>query len=357
MSQPIIYLAATGHGFGHAVRVASVASVIKKLCPDSVLILATTAPRWLLDSYIEGDFIHRPRAFDVGVIQADSLQMDKVATLEKLQEIYAKQRSLVASEVNFILTNRVGVILADIPPLMTAIAQKAGIPCYMMSNFGWDFIYRDWGEEFQEIVSKIEQNYQECDRLFRLPLHEPMNSFTHITDVGLTGGDPHYPEKELRQQFGLNKSSEKTILLTFGGLGLQAIPYHNLERFSDWQFISFDRNAPDYSNLIKITNPQYRPVDFMPFCGRVISKPGYSTFAEALRLEIPLISLKRDDFAEGALLLSGLQDYAYHQIIAPEDFLESNWDFLEMPLTLPRKTEKLDKNGAEAIAKEVLNLF
>jgi len=188
-------------------------------------------------------------------------------------------------------------------------------------------------------------------------LHEPMNSFPHITDVGLTGGDPHYPEKELREKFGLNKSPEKTILLTFGGLGLQAIPYHNLERFSDWQFISFDRNAPDYSNLIKITNPQYRPVDFMPLCGRVISKPGYSTFAEALRLEIPLVSLKRDDFAEGALLLSGLQDYSYHQIIAPEDFLDSNWNFLEMPLIPPRKAEKLDKNGAEAIAKAILNLF
>ncbi|MFM7440709.1 MAG: hypothetical protein ACKO2V_19270 [Snowella sp.] len=52
MSEPIIYLAATGHGFGHAVRVASVAYVIQKLCPESVLILATTAPRWLLDSYI-----------------------------------------------------------------------------------------------------------------------------------------------------------------------------------------------------------------------------------------------------------------------------------------------------------------
>ena len=357
MREPIIYLAATGHGFGHAVRIASVASKIKKYCPESVLILTTTAPRWLLESYIEGDFIHRPRAFDVGVIQADSLRMDKQATLEKMQEIYAKQRSLIASEVNFILTNRVGVILADIPPLMTAIAQKAGIPCYMMSNFGWDFIYRAWGKDFQDIVSKIEENYQQCDRLFRLPLCEPMSAFPRITDVGLTGGDPHYPESELRQQFGLNKSPEKTILLTFGGLGLQAIPYHNLERFSDWQFISFDRNAPNYSNLIKITDTQYRPVDFMPLCGRVISKPGYSTFAEALRLEVPVVSLKRDDFAEGALLLSGLQNHSYHQIIEPEEFLASDWSFLEMPLNSPLKSEKLDKNGSETIAQEILNIF
>lgn len=357
MSEPIIYLAATGHGFGHAVRVASVAAKIKSICPQSVLILSTTAPRWLLESYIKGDFIHRPRAFDVGVIQADSLRMDKLATLEKLQEIYTKQRSLIASEVNFILTNRVEIILADIPPLMTAIAQKAGIPCYMMSNFGWDFIYRSWGEDFQEIVSQIERDYQHCDRLFRLPLCEPMTIFPNIIDVGLTGGDPHYPERELRQKFGLNKSPEKTVLLTFGGLGLQAIPYKNLERFSDWQFISFDQNAPNYFNLIKITNSQYRPVDFMPLCGRVVSKPGYSTFAEALRLDIPIVSLTRNDFAEGELLLTGLRDYSCHQIIDPEEFLGEDWNFLEKPLIAPRKTEKLAKNGSETIAQEILNLF
>jgi hypothetical protein len=145
--------------------------------------------------------------------------------------------------------------------------------------------------------------------------------------------------------------------VTFGGLGLQAIPYTNLEKFPDWQFITFDRNAPNYSNLIKITDNQYRPVDFMPLCGRVFSKPGFSTFAEAMRLEIPVISLTRDDFSEAEVLLTGLKDYSYHQIVTPKDFFESNWEFLEMPLTPPRKAEKLDKYGAEAIAKAILNLF
>ncbi len=357
MSQPIIYLAATGHGFGHAVRVASVAAVLRKFCPDSVLILTTTAPRWLLESYIEGDFIHRPRAFDVGVVQADSLRMDKEATLKELQDIYARQRSLIVSEANFLRTNRVGVVLADIPPLMAAIAKEAEIPCYMMSNFGWDFIYQDWGEEFQDIVEQMQRDYQRSDRLFRFPLSEPMSAFPHITDVGLTGGDPHFAEKELRQQFGIDKPAEKTVLLTFGGLGLQSIPYENLEQFPDWQFITFDQNAPNINNLIKITDKKYRPVDFMPLCGRVFSKPGFSTFAEAMRLEIPVMSLTRDDFSEATVLLDGLQDYSYHQIIRPEEFFTDNWNFLNQPLAPPRKSEKLDKNGGETIAQETLKLF
>ncbi len=85
------------------------------MCPDIVIILVTTAPRWLLESYMDSDFIHRPRAFDVGVLQSDSVTMDKAATLEKLKQIRAQQDSIIASEVNFINQNRVGLLLADIP--------------------------------------------------------------------------------------------------------------------------------------------------------------------------------------------------------------------------------------------------
>jgi hypothetical protein len=177
MSRPILYVAITNHGFGHATRTASVAATIQQLCPDILLIMVTTAPRWLLESYITGDFIHRPRAFDIGVIQADSLTMDKAATLEKLQQIRTQQRSLVAGEVNFIRQNRVGLILADIPPLAAVIGKTAGIPCWMMSNFGWDFIYQAWDDEFGEIADWIGDCYSQCDRLFRLPFHEPMSSF------------------------------------------------------------------------------------------------------------------------------------------------------------------------------------
>jgi UDP:flavonoid glycosyltransferase YjiC (YdhE family) len=357
MFEPVLYIAITGHGFGHAVRAASVAAQVKKLNPEVLLILVTTAPRWLLESYIQTDFIHRPRAFDVGVIQADSFQMDKAATLTKMQQFKQQQNSIIAAEVNYIHTNKVGLILADIPALAAPIAKAAGIPCWMMSNFGWDFIYRAWGAEFSEITDWIRENYQQCDRLFRLPMCESMSAFTQITEVGLTGGTPRHRKEDLQSKFKLHTSQEKTILLTFGGLGLEAIPYQNLSKFTDWQFIAFDRHAPDLPNLIKIEDNQYRPVDFMPLCGRVISKPGYSTFAETLRLEIPLISLTREDFAESPLLLQGIEDYGYHQILSPAEFFAGEWEFLFRDPQPPRQKSSLDKYGAEEIAQAVVNYF
>lgn len=357
MSRPILYVAITNHGFGHATRTASVAAILQQLCPDILLIMVTTAPRWLLESYIPGDFIHRPRAFDIGVVQSDSLTMDKAATREKLQQIRSQQRSLVAGEVNFIRQNRVGLILADIPPLAAVIGKTSGIPCWMLSNFGWDFIYSAWGEEFIEIGDWISNCFRQCDHLFRLPFHEPMNAFKNITDVGLTGGSPRYAPDELRVSWGIKTSLEQTILLTFGGLGLQQIPYNNLQNFPDWQFITFDASAPDLPNLLKITDKKYRPVDFMPLCGRVVSKPGYGTFAEAVRLGVPIVTMTRDDFAEAAFLLEGITNYAPHQILTPEQFFQLNWEFLTQSPQAPQQSQSIAIDGNEAIAHAVLNYF
>lgn len=353
-SRPILYIAITNHGFGHAARTASVAATIQQICPEVLLILVTTAPRWLLDSYIQGDFIHRPRAFDVGVVQSDSLTMDKAATLEKVRHYRAQQRSIVAAEVNFIRQNRVNLILADIPPIAALIAKSANIPCWMISNFGWDFIYRAWGGEFIEIADWISDCFSQCDRLFRIPLHEPMTAFNNITDVGLVGGSPRYPIDELRCNFAITAPTRKTVLLTFGGLGLQQIPYDNLKHFPDWQFITFDKQSPDLSNLLKITDHKYRPVDFMPICGRVISKPGYSTFAEALKVGVPVVSMTREDFAESPLLIEGITNYAYHQILTPSEFFQGSWEFLAQEPQPPQNIGQIAKDGNEAIAHAVI---
>lgn len=347
---PTLYLAITNHGFGHATRAASVAATLQRQLPELRLIVATTAPTWLLESYLVPGYEYRAKQFDIGVLQSDSLTMDKAATLEKLQWIRANQDDILTDEIEFIRQAGVDLILADIPPLATVLAKAAGIPCWMMSNFGWDFIYRPWGGEFEAIADWIAACFSQCDRIFRLPFHEPMAAFPNIIDVGLTGGTPRFSVDQLRARYGFTAPAEKTVLLTFGGLGLAQIPYKAITEFADWQFITFDRQAPDVPNLFKVNDRSLRPVDFMPICDRVVSKPGYSTFSEACRLERGLVTLPRQGFAEAALLLEGMQDDARHQILDADAFFSGDWSFLDQPLLSPRRAEPLDKRGNETIA-------
>ncbi|MFS8904879.1 glycosyl transferase [Synechococcus sp. O70.2] len=344
-----LYVAATAHGFGHVTRLAAVVNALRRRDPNVLPIWVTPAPRWLLERYVEGPFLHRQRALDVGVVQPDGLQADLPATLAALKTFKAGAEALIQEEAEFIRAQGIPLVLADVPPLAAAIAQAARIPCWMASNFGWDFIYQEYGPQFQPFVVWIRELYGRCQRLFRLPFAEPMGAFPYQEAVGLTGSDPRYLAEEVAQRLGLERE-RPTVLLTFGGLGLQGLPYGRLEDFPDWQFLTFDQQAPALPNLRVLDGQVWRPVDVMPLCRWVVSKPGYGTLAEALRCGTPMACVNRFGFAESPLLVEGLRRYGWHRILSAEEFFEGSWDFLRDPPHPPQAPEELDRGGNEAIA-------
>ncbi|MEN9261774.1 MAG: hypothetical protein Q6L60_12500 [Thermostichus sp. HHBFW_bins_43] len=350
-----LYVAVTAHGFGHTTRLAAVINTLLQRDPDILPIFVTPAPRWLLERYVQGKFLHRPRQLDVGVVQPDGLQADLPATLKALQAFQTGSAALIRAEADFIRTNRVPLVFGDVPPIATAIAKAAGIPCWMASNFGWDFIYRDYGPEFQPFVAWIAELYGKCDRLFRLPFSEAMSAFPRQQTVGLTGGDPRYSAQEVAARLGVSVDCP-TALFTFGGLGLQGFPYERLQDFPDWQFLTFDPAAPRLPNLTRLDGQVWRPVDVMPLCRWVVSKPGYGTLAEALRSCTPMACVARSGFAESELLIEGLRRYGQHRILSPEDFFQGSWSFLRDPALPPQAPdEQLDLQGNETIAAAIQN--
>ncbi len=362
-TRPTLYVSITNHGFGHAARTSAVAGLVQKLLPEVKLIIATTAPRWLVASYITGDFIYHPCGHDVGVIQADSLQMDLPATLAAWQKILDRQEEIISNEAAFLCQEGVDLVFADIPPLATLIAHRAEVPCWAATNFGWDFIYREWGADFAALTEWIGNCYGQCDRLFHLPLSESLDRFPVREPAGLTGGKPRYAAMDVWQDLRLEQVGN-TILMVFGGLGLQAIPYENVGMFPDWQFLTFDRSAPQLPNLRCIPDPSndgsvrcYRPVDIFPICDLVVSKPGYTTYAEAMIADIPVATIPRSGFAESAIIQAGLQDYSHHQIIDSADFFTGSWDFLRQPVLPPRSGQSLPKDGTEQVAQAIVDFL
>jgi hypothetical protein len=361
LDRPTIYVTITNHGFGHAARTAALVGEIQRRLPNLRAIVTTTAPRWLIASYLPQDFVYRPYSYDVGVIQVDSLQMNRPATLEAWQQIRSTETEIVENEARFMKEQGVQLVLADVPPLAGAIAHRANVPCWAATNFGWDFIYREWGKDFADLSDWIGRGYGECDRLFRLPFSESLDRFPQIEDVGLTGGKPYWKEEELRNQLDFHHPQERTALLVFGGLGVHDIPYQTAAQFPDWQFLTFDRAAPPLPNLRNIPDPTgetgrpYRPVDLFPLCGLVVSKPGYTTYAEATIADLPVATIPRSGFAESAIIQQGLQDHSWHQLIDSADFFAGNWDFLQRPMLPPRQGHGLPKDGTESIAQAVVD--
>jgi hypothetical protein len=71
-------------------------------------------------------------------------------------------------------------------------------------------------------------------------------------------------------------------------------------------------------------------------------------------LGTPIVSITRDDFAEAAILLDGIQDYVPSQILTPSEFFEGNWDFLHQPLQ-PARSQPIITDGNETIAQAAID--
>lgn len=357
MTRQTLYAAITNHGFGHATRSAAVLADLQLRCPHLQIVVVTTAPRWLLDRYLTQPYIYRPKILDVGAVQSDSFNIDHAATLDALNQLRENSAHIIETEVAFIQEMGATLIYGDIPPMAGYIAEAADVPCWMSSNFGWDFIYQDWDERFTDIVTWVQSGFANCDHLFRVPFHEAMPAFKQIEDVGLTGALPRYSEDSLREKYSIGTERDRIIMLTFGGYGIAQLPYENVMKFSDWQFITFDAEAPDYPNLLKLDGKNIRPVDVMPLCGRIIGKPGYGTFAESLLQDKPIISLPRAGFAEAQYLVEGLKQYGTHHFLEPGEFETSQWEFLHQPMSPPASEAKLPKTGNHSIVEAIATYF
>src|SRR5574341_2068301 len=118
----------TGHGFGHATRMAAVASALAEQVPGLRLSLVSTAPEWLFSLNLPGGCQIRPRALDVGVIQYDPIRLDPAATLAAYTRLLARQPALVEEEAETLRREHVDLVVADIPPAAFLVAHRAGIP-------------------------------------------------------------------------------------------------------------------------------------------------------------------------------------------------------------------------------------
>ncbi|MEY3736241.1 MAG: hypothetical protein RLZZ624_1300, partial [Cyanobacteriota bacterium] len=91
-----------------------------------------------------------------------------------------------------------------------------------------------------------------------------------------------------------------------------------------------------------------RPLDLMPLCDRLITKPGYSSFCEAISQGLTIHSVHRDGFAEAAVLEAALQRSGRHRLLSQEQLRSGDWE-LDRPPLEPSGAQ-LDANGAQEAA-------
>ena len=350
----LIYACVSAHGFGHGSRTSSVLCELAALRPDWRLVLSTALPaEFLRLCFAAIPFELRPQRWDVGMVQADALEVDPAATLAALERLDQDLEARIEAEVAWLRQQRQPVlVLGDVPPPAARIAARLGAPLVWLASFGWDAIYAPFGGALAERAAAARELYASGRLLLRCPLALPMDWGLPEQPLGLTCSRPRLDPRTLAQRLNLPGERQRCVLISFGGLGLSLDP-SLLARWPDHVFIGSDPALAAASNG-RLLPPGVRPLDLMPLVERLITKAGYSSFCEAFSQGVGIHLVERHGFAEAPVLAEALQDHGLHRLLRREQLLAGDWQ-LDQPL-LPPRLGPLASDGAALAARTLVAL-
>ena len=353
----LIVACISAHGFGHGSRSAAVLAALHQRRPDWSLVLSTALPRSFLELAMGPvPFVHRHCQWDVGVIQADALGSDPAATLTALHDLEARLPDQIDAEATWLQDQRRDpgepiLVLGDVPPAAARLAARLGAPLVWLASFGWEAIYGPMGPAFAPWAAAALAAYRQGQLLIHCPLAMPIAWGIPEVRVGLTPAQPRGDRAALARQLDLPAAStrDRCVLISFGGMGLDlaAAP---LQRWPDHVFLGSDPALARHANG-RVLPPGVRPLDLMPLCGRLITKPGYSSFCEAMSQNVGIHLVAREGFAEAAVLQRDLEHHGWHRLLTRAAFVAGDWQ-LDQPL-LPPQRSPLAAGGAEQAAAAI----
>lgn len=349
----------TGHGYGHAVRSGRILRSLIDIAPHLTIHVRTTAPEWLF-SGDSRQIAYSRQALDVGVIQADSLRMDLAATLRSCCDLHRRLPELIAGEAEFAKARKIDLILADVPPAAFAVGARAGIASVAVTNFTWDVIYRDYVDEyggFLSLIDEIRSFYRNASLALALPYSCDLSVFPKTEPIPWITRRSGLTKDQARIAFGL-PTSAVVVLLSFGGLGLEALPVERLNALTDFFFVTTGPVVGKWGNLLVLDGVQRRYEDLVRAADVVVTKPGYGIVADALAHQVRVLYTDRGQFAEYPFLVQALSELATAEFLPKESFLAGDiGPYLRKLMSKPPNWPAVALNGSERAAERILNLL
>jgi L-arabinokinase len=379
----------SGHGFGHASRQVEIINAVATRLPGVRIVRRTSAARWLLERTLNPPFTLDDRPCDTGVVQIDSLRLDEAATMAAAADFYSSFDERIAIEARLLRQHGVWLVLSDAPPLACAAAAAAGIPCIVVANFTWDWIYAPYaspgsdptsmqdrhtsGSELKgretsstlanvtydvtsalmspertaagsdprsvqnrhtsgsELVRRLADAYALAEAAWRLPLHGGFESLATIVDVPFVARHARCDATETRARLAL-PAHGRIALSSFGGYGLDGLELHRLDCLDTWSVVVTGDRAPSDlpSNVIFIEDAAIyerglRYEDLVRAVDVVATKPGYGIVSECIANGTAIAYTTRGRFREYDALVAGIRRYLRSAFIDQNELRAGRW--------------------------------
>lgn len=325
----------SGHGFGHATRIIATMNALLDRDPAAKIYARTRVPEHLFASLPDSSFHYHGVALDIGVVENDIFSQDVQATLKRYSEINASQDHIVSSEVEFIRSEGIDIIVSDIPPLASEAGCRAKVPTIAIGNFSWDFIYEPYVKSFPEfahLIEEIQASYEKTDLLLRLPFHHEMTAFPRQQDIPLTVRKRSFEPQKTRLHLGLSADDPRPLILL--ALRMDVAPSRAIQELiesDEFVLLASEPLSVESGNNVRVLPSHWQPPkypgypDIVAISDLTISKLGYGIVSECIAGQTPLMYIPRDDFAEYQVLRDGIDGLLPSYIMPGDDFLEGRW--------------------------------
>src|SRR3989442_2504758 len=303
-----IWCAISSHGFGHAAQVVPVLNEIGRQVSGLTAILRTSVPAHLFEANLQIAWEVSTAEQDVGCVQHGPMRIDVAATWGEHRRFHEQWEDKVAAEVRAIRSGKPALVLADISYLAIEAAARAGVPVVGLCNLSWDGVLKLFFElgrhEQVDVIRRIQESYSLADLMSRIALGIPMEAFRTIVDVGPMAELTTPAPSLLRALVGA-EAHERVVLVAFGGIALNGLPFDRLARMNGYRFVV---SGPVPDGTGRIRSSASVPMAFgslLASADLIVTKPGYSTVVKAVAYRTPVVYVRRYNFADEA----GLVDY------------------------------------------------
>ena len=351
----MIAVYATGHGLGHAARLALVVDELARREPGLRIALRGRVPELL--------FPHRPGLVrsevevDFGARQPDGLTIDHPATLADLESLAARFDERVDAEVEWLGEVGAKLVLGDVPPLAFAAAAKAGIPSLALANFSWDWIYRELARErpaYAPFADLAARAYASAMRCLRLPFHGDLGAFREIVDVPFVVERSAATREEAKRRFDL-PLDRPAVLLSFGGF---SFPERAQRRLAERDDVTFVVTAPPSRAVpgVRAIPPGREFAALLRAVDAAVTKPGWGVFAGCLANGTRILYADRTGFPESRILAEGAERTGTAMRVTEEKVVAGDVDAeLRALLARPVREGEARNDGAAVVADHVLD--
>ena len=350
----------SSHGFGHAARSAAVMEAIHELSPETRFAIFTGVPRWFFEDSMTAPFDYVKCHTDVGLVQATPMDEDLPATLDELSKFLPLRVEAVEQAAETVHRFGCRLIVSDISPLGIAVAAKLGLPCALIENFTWDWIYRAYLEDeplFGPFIAELHRLYSSVPlRIQAQPFCEPVAGSAQVAPISRSVRQSAH---EIRKRLQLPAESA-FVLLTMGGFRANYRFLARLHRYPEVTFVvpGAAEDIHRERNLILLPHrTTFQHADLVAAADMVVGKLGYSTLAEVFQAATPYLFIQRRRFPESPALAR----YARRRLVC-EEITEPELEAAEWPSRLPdlakgRRGPTAEPLGSDQAAKLLLDLL